>query len=137
MTPGFDDAVAKLLRESKDLRRVADVGLRYGDVGGLKATRSTPTNVLDIYRAQREDLAILRKLLPEVIAGLRDAIPLAEKGEFARVMLSGRNAFGDKMPQFTDLFSTYDRFYVESCMATIAATMQIYPAGFEWLKKSR
>ena len=30
---------------------------------------------------------------------------------------------------------TYDRFYVQSCMTTIAATMQIYPKGFEWLKK--
>jgi hypothetical protein len=49
-------------------------------------------------------------------------------------MLSGRNAFGDKMPQFTDMISGYDRLYVQTCMATIAATMQVYPKGFEWLK---
>jgi hypothetical protein len=80
-------------------------------------------------------LKLLRGKLDEVITAARDAIPLAEKGQFAQVMLSGRNGFGDKMPQFTDWFSAYDRFYVQSCMTTIAATMQIYPKGFEWLKK--
>jgi hypothetical protein len=58
---------------------------------------------------------------------------LAEKGEFAQVMLSGRNAFGDKMPQFTDMISAFERLYTRTCMATIATTMQIYPKGFEWL----
>lgn len=138
ITPGFNDAVAKLLHESRDIRRVSQIGNRYADIAtGGQGSNAMPDSVLGIYKAQRADLKIVRGLLSDVMAGLRDAIPLAEKGEFARVMLSGRNAFGDKMPQFTDMFSAYDRFYVQSCMATIAATMQIYPAGFEWLKTSK
>ena len=39
------------------------------------------------------------------------------------------------MPQFTDLISAFERLYIRSCMATISATMQTYPAGFAWLKK--
>ena len=77
----------------------------------------------------------------EVYEALSDAMrtwhtansPL-EKGEFAKVMLSGRNAFGDKMPQLTDMISCYERMYVQTCMSTISATMQVYPKGFEWLK---
>jgi hypothetical protein len=90
--------------------------------------------IVGILDAQAADLKILRGVLEQVTDGLRDAMPLAEKGEFAKVMLSGRNAFGDKMPQFTDLISGYERMYVQTCMATISATMQVYPKGFEWLK---
>lgn len=137
-SPGFNEALTKVTSSTKDMRRLSAVGTRYSEVGGKeKFTTSVPKldSVLSIYVAQREDLRLLRNKLGEVIDGARDAIPLAEKGEFAQVMLSGRNAFGDKMPQFTDWFSAYDRFYVQSCMSTIAVTMQIYPKGFEWLKK--
>lgn len=137
-SPGFNEALAKVTSNTRDIRRLSAVGSRYAEVGGKsKAETAAPklNSVLAIYVAQREDLAMLRKKLNEVIDGARDAIPLAEKGDFAKVMLSGRNAFGDKMPQFTDWFSAYDRFYVQSCMATIAVTMQIYPKGFEWLGK--
>lgn len=137
-SPGFNEALTKVTSSTKDIRRLSAVGTRYSEVGGKGAfTTAAPKldSVLAIYIAQREDLGLLRKKLNEVIDGARDAIPLAEKGEFAQVMLSGRNAFGDKMPQFTDWFSAYDRFYVQSCMSTIAVTMQIYPKGFEWLKK--
>ena len=114
-SPGFNETLAKVTSSTKDIRRLAAVGSRYAEVGGkAEVTTSTPKldSVLAIYIAQREDLSMLRKKLNEVIDGARDAIPLAEKGEFAQVMLSGRNAFGDKMPQFTDWFSAYDRFYV-------------------------
>jgi hypothetical protein len=135
-SPGFNEALAKVLSSTKDIKRLSAIGSRYSEVGGKQETAAIKIeSVYAIYVAQKEDLAMLRKKLDEVIAGARDAIPLAEKGEFAQVMLSGRNAFGDKMPQFTDWFSAYDRFYVQSCMATIAVTMQIYPKGFEWLKK--
>jgi hypothetical protein len=38
------------------------------------------------------------------------------------------------MPQLSDMISTYDRFYNEMVLATIAATMQVYPKGFEFLQ---
>ena len=137
-TPGFNETLAKVLASTPDIRRLSAVGTRYSEVGGRApkpAAADTLDSVLAIYRAQQADLKLLRAKLAEVVAGARDAIPLAEKGEFAQVMLSGRNAFGDKMPQFTDWFSAYDRFYVQTCMATIAVTMQVYPKGFEWLRR--
>lgn len=44
---------------------------------------------------------------------------------------------GDKMPQFTDMMSAFERFYVRTCMATITTTMQVYPRGFEWLTEKK
>jgi hypothetical protein len=109
--------------------------VRYADTGGKEAKPQPIVGITGVVDAQLADLKILRGVLDEVIGGLRDALPLAEKGEIARVMLSGRNAFGDKMPQLTDMVSGFDRLYVQTCMVTIAATMQVYPKGFEWLGK--
>lgn len=139
---GFDETLTKILAEDTSIIRLSQVAARYSDVGGGEAAyRKKATNpksivgIRGIIHAQMEDLDILIKVLRDVKKGLRDAIPLAEKGEFAKVMLSGRNMFGDRNPQFTDLFNAYERLYVQSCMATIAATMQVYPNGFEWLEE--
>ena len=74
--------------------------------------------------------------LDEVIVAMQDAMPLTERGQFASVMLSGRNAFGEKMPQFTNMFSAYQRLYVTTVLATISTTMQVYPNGYEWLAEN-
>jgi hypothetical protein len=133
---GFESTLTKILAESTEVRRLSQSSMRYSDVGGKAAKEPDPMNgIRGIIKAQVEDLDILDTVLADVIVGLRDAMPLAEKGEFAAVMLSGRNMFGDRNPQFTNLFSAYERLYVTSCMATIAATMQVYPTGFEWLSK--
>lgn len=128
------ETLERVLRESRPMPRLARTGVRYSDAAGVTKGKVSPLrNTTDIIVAWREDLEILTLTLDEVIEGLRDALPLAEKGEFAAVMLSGRNAFGDKMPQFTEMFSAYHRFYVRTVMATITTTMQVYPAGYEWL----
>jgi hypothetical protein len=134
VTPVFDTTVARLLREDRPIERLSATGVRYSEVSGITSKDGVIEGIAGILAAQRADLRILTNKLDEVIAGLRDAIPLAEKGEFAAVMLSGRNVFGDKMPQFTDMISAYERLYVRTCMATIAATMQIFPRGFEWVR---
>lgn len=132
----YEETLSKIFAEGRPLPRLTKSGVRYADAAGLAAVKVTPiTNTTEILAAWRVDLKILQETLDEVIKGLRDALPLAEKGEFAAVMLSGRNAFGDKMPQFTEMFSAYKRLYVRTVMATIAATMQVYPVGYEWLNK--
>ncbi len=124
----------KVLAEGRPIPRLARTGVRYSDAAGVTQGKVSPLRgTTDIIVAWREDLKVLSETLDEVIDGLRDALPLAEKGEFGAVMLSGRNAFGDKMPQFTEMFSAYHRFYVRTVMATIVTTMQVYPAGYEWL----
>jgi hypothetical protein len=134
----YEDALARILQESPQFERLSARGVRYSNAGGAQRDQQTSLrSSTDILVAQREDLKILRTAYQEAINALREAIPLAEKSQFVPVMLSGRNAFGDKMPKFTDMISAYERFNIRSCMATIDATMQVYPAGFEWLQKSR
>ena len=131
-------ALSKVLHEARPLIRLSTRGVRYSDTGGLTTKKSPPIrNQADILNAWQTDLGILTKVLREVIVDLRDAIPLAERGNFASMMLSGRRGFADKMPQFTDMFSAYERLYVRTVMATIAATMQVYPKGYEWLTAPR
>lgn len=115
--------------------RLTTSGVRFSDIAaGAPDKPLAIRSGHDILVAQRDDLRILRQKLVEVIDAYRNAMPLTEKGEFVRVMLSGRNAFGSKMPQFTEMMSAYDRFIVRSCMTTIDATMQVYPVGWEWLQ---
>jgi hypothetical protein len=134
----FENALAKLLAEAPPFERIGMPGTRYANIGGgPKVAPPALKSSSDILKAQRADLGILQKAAGEAIAAFREALPLTEKGEFVAVMLSGRNAFGDKMPKFADMISAYDRFNVRTCMATIDATMQVYPAGFEWLKKTQ
>ena len=130
------ETLERVLAEGRPMPRLSRTGVRYSDAAGVTVGKVSPLrDTTDILAAWRIDLQILVSTLDEVIDGLRDAIPLAEKGEFAAVMLSGRNAFGDKMPQLTEMFSAYHRFYVRTVMATIITTMQVYPAGYEWLSK--
>lgn len=134
--PEFGEALEKILREERPFERVSLQGVRYANSGGRERDEPTPLKgSRDILLAQREDLRVLERKLAEVLDAYRSALPLAEKAQFVPVMLSGRNAFGDKMPQFTDMMSAYDRFVVRSCMKTIDATMQIYPTGWEWLEE--
>jgi hypothetical protein len=130
----YEAALARLLADGRPIPRLSQAGVRYADAAGLSQEQAPKLDgTTAILAAWRTDVAILTKTLDEVLAGLRDAIPLAEKGEFAQVMLSGRNAFGDKMPQFTDMFSAFDRLYVMTVMATIQTTMEVYPTGYDWL----
>lgn len=133
--PSFDAQLTKILAEQRHISRVSLVGTRYSDVAGKKVNQKPPVGIAGVIDALIEDLHTLDLLVQEVIEGTRDAIPLALKGDFSKVMLSGRNAFGDKMPQLSDMISSYERFYNEMVLATIMATMQVYPKGFEFLQK--
>jgi hypothetical protein len=132
----YEATVTKILTEAKPpFERLTTSGVRFSDIAAGAPDKSLAIRSgHDILVAQRDDLRILRQKLVEVIDAYRNAMPLTEKGEFVRVMLSGRNAFGSKMPQFTEMMSAYDRFIVRSCMTTIDATMQVYPVGWEWLQ---
>jgi hypothetical protein len=130
----FSKTLERNLKESAPFPRLSVAGVRFADAAGLPNEQISPmTSVADILQAWRNDLAVMEKTLDEVVVAMRDAMPLAERGEFAAVMLSGRNAFGEKMPQFTNMFSAYQRLYVSTVLATITTTMQVYPNGYEWL----
>jgi hypothetical protein len=130
------ETIRKLLAEEPALPRVTARGARYSDAAGVGSDMPRPVTSLDeILQALRDDLKVMDKVLDEAMAGLRDALPLADKGEFTRVMLSGRQAFGDKMPQFTQMFAAYENFYTRTVGVTVTATMQLYPKGYEWVSR--
>lgn len=130
----YEAALGRILADGRQLPRLTKVGVRYADAAGLPDEAvSRIEGTTTILAAWRSDLSVLRNTLDEVTDGLRNAIPLAERGQFAEVMLSGRNAFGDKMPQFTDMFSSFERLYVMTVTSTIQATMEVYPTGYGWL----
>ncbi len=132
----YELALGKVLAELGPVERPSAQGMRYSGAGGLKRHKAAGFETIDdILKAQLEDIKTIHRKSEVVIDALRSAIPLADRGEFVPVMLSGRNAFGDVMPQFTDMMSAFERFYIQACMATIAATMQAYPAGWEWLEQ--
>lgn len=132
--PNFNARLTKILAEA-DIPRLSLLEVRYSDVSGMKRKLPPPpVGIEGLIGALIDDLHILEAILDETIDGTRDAIPIAKKGDFAKVMLSGRNKFGDKMPQLSDAISMYDRLYTELVLATIAATMQVFPKGFEFLE---
>lgn len=134
----YDLALSNILKEMGKVERLSKHGTRYTTIAGLDKTENNQlVSMPQILEAQLEDMLILDRMSSVAVDSLRGAIPLAERSEFVDVMLSGRNAFGDIMPQFTDMISAFDRFYVRSCMSTIAATMQTYPLGWKWLQKQK
>jgi hypothetical protein len=131
----FVETLKRSLTESAAFPRLSTAGVRFADAAGLPGEQiSQMYSIADVLQAWKNDLGVMEKTLDEVIAAMKDAMPLAERGQFAAVMLSGRNAFGEKMPQFTNMFSAYQRLYVTAVLATITTTMQVYPSGFEWLR---
>lgn len=133
----FEDSVSKIYKEMDDIERVSLRGGRFSNIAtGQKPPASArPTNLLEAMEAQRADLILLRKQLGETLDTFRAVVPLAEKKQFVPMMLSGRAGFSSKVQQAVHLLGVYSRFYMRTCMGTIEATMQAYPAGFDWLPK--
>lgn len=133
--PEFEFMLAKILKDIGPLERASDMSSRYSTAGGLASTSDRPSDLDSILKAQLADMLAVERKGYAALDAFRSALPLAEEGRFVPIMLSGRNAFGDLMPEFSDMITAFDRFYVKTCMATITATMQTYPKGWEWLEK--
>jgi len=131
----YDLALAKILGQMGSVERVSLTGLRYSNVSSERDKRR-PRNLLEIMEAQRADLAILRDQLKGTIEAFRAVLPLAEKHEFSAMMLSGRLGFANKILQQVNMINVFSKFYTRTCLTTIDATMQTYPAGLEWIKDS-
>lgn len=137
--PAFAKSLTRILAEHPPIPRVSLEQVRFANIAQARKSAPEPPpigkDLMEIVHAQRADLEIVAKQLEETIAAFRDALPRAEKRHFAAFMLSGRAGFADKIQQSVDLTETFARGYSLACMTTIAATMQIYPAGLEWLEK--
>jgi hypothetical protein len=134
----FEEALAKLLAEEK-FERVSRKAKRFANVAEEKKEEKKAEaplrSIEDLIKARKADLTILREQLKELIDEFKKVIPLAEKGEFASYILAGREGFSEKIQESVNLLLIYQRFYYKTSAATIAATMQVYPKGLQWLDK--
>ena len=81
----------------------------------------------------QEDLKILQIETDETIKAFAAVMPLAKNGGFAAMVLSGRAPLPEKIMHTVDQTMVYVQFFNRACMTSIAADMQVYPKGFEWL----
>jgi hypothetical protein len=138
LNTNFEKSLERILKQANFQERPSLEKLRYSNVAKDAQQKAQPKlrDLLDIMESQRSALQLVKRQLDDMIGALRNVIPLAEKGEFAAMMLSGRHGFSDKVQQSVHLINVYSQFYTGPCMATIDATMQSYPSGLEWLKQS-
>lgn len=138
VNPLFMKSLGKILAEHPPVERVQLHDVRYANIARMRQEAAAPPpmgkDLMVIVADQRHDLGIVSKQLRETVEAFRNVLPLAEEGQFAALMLSGRAGFADKIQQSVELVETFARYYSLSCMTTIAATMQVYPSGLEWLK---
>ena len=138
LDPSFIQALGRILVSGQPLQRVSLQGLRYSNTATPQVSQPPqPRDLLEIMTMQKEDVGLLRRQIREMIDAFTTTLPLADRGEFASALLSGRFGFADKVQQSVYLLGVYNQFYVGRCMNTIDATMQIYPAGLRWLKQAQ
>ena len=134
----FDQATRKILKEQRPVERVSLTRVRHSNIAQPinVLQQKQPKDLTEIMQMQLADLATMKKQLDSTIEALRADIPLAERHEFAAMMLSGRHGFADKIQQSVDMMGVYGQSYVRSCSSTIDATMQVFPNGLQWLKQA-
>lgn len=134
--PIFDEALARLLREPGGFSAVSLTGERYSNAGGGEekvSVSKSPRTLADLLTLQRERAALVGRQLDETVESLRALLPLADRGEFVSMMLSGRSGFADKLQESIELLRRLANLYTTSCGTTVAAAAHVYPAGLEWL----
>jgi len=138
LMPEYVAALTNLLKDHPMLERVSMSDVRFANIARSKSPEEhkgpVGKNLDDILNNIQSDLRILKPQLDQTIEAFRAVLPVAEKGGFAAMVLSGRAPLPEKVLQSTDQLMVFAQFYNRACMATIAADMQTYPKGLEWLK---
>jgi len=137
--PEYEAALRRILRNHPPVERVSLRDARFANVarGTLREGNKKPvgSNLDEILGNIIQDLEIVKTQLDQTINAFRQVLPVAEQGGFAAMVLSGRAALPEKVLQSADMILVFAQFYNRACMTTIAADMQVYPKGLEWLKK--
>jgi hypothetical protein len=134
LVPEYVAALDRILKSHPPIERVS---LSESQGTLREKTQGGPigSNLDEILRNLVEDLTILKKQSDQTIEAFRDVLPTAEQGGFAAMVLSGRAPLPDKILQSADMTLTFAQFFNRACAATIAADMEAYPKGLEWLQK--
>jgi hypothetical protein len=139
LLPEYTKALSNILRDHPPLERVSLSNKRFSNIasgGSPKLNlQKFGSNLDEVLASIQNDATIVAKQLDETMAAFREALPMAAQGGFAAYVLSGRAPLPEKIMQSADMFMVFTSFYSRACQATIAADMQVYPKGLEWLKK--
>ena len=104
------------------------VSINYGSIG---------TNFKQLLANLRSDLKVLQEETDRTIEAFGMVLPMAKRGGFASIVLSGRAPLPERVMHSVDQTMVFVQFHNRACMAAIAADMQVYPKGLEWIPKPK
>ena len=137
--PEHDAALERILRSHPPIERVSLTSTRFANVGagtGVSINYGTiGTNFKDLLENLRTDLKVLQVETDRTIEAFGTVLPMAKKGGFASIVLSGRAPLPERVMHSVDQTMVYVQFHNRACMTAIAADMQVYPKGLEWIPK--
>jgi hypothetical protein len=137
--PEHDIALNRILKNHPPIERVSLIQSRYANVSAAAgvATNYGPigSNFRELLGNLQSDLKILQAVTDQAIESFNTMLPNARTGGFAAIVLSGRAPMPEKIMHSADQLMVYLQFHNRACMTAIAADMQVYPKGLEWLPK--
>jgi len=137
LLPEYKASLERILQDQPDLERVSLTEGRYTNGAGARQKEHrgpVGQNLDEILSNLESDLDVFKSELDQTIDAFRAVLPVAEKGGFAAMVLSGRSPFPEKILQSGDQALVYAQFYNRACAATITADMQVYAKRLDWLK---
>lgn len=138
--PEHTAALGRILKAFPPIERVSLVNSRFANVSqasGVVINYGPVGNTFDEMLANMQsDLLVLEKEYDQTIEAFEAVLPAASKGGFAAIVLSGRAPLPEKIMHSIDQTFVYVRSVDVACQASIAADMQVYPKGLEWLPKA-
>lgn len=137
--PEHDAAIERILRNAPPIERVSLTNTRFANIGsgGGVAINYGPIGAtfMQMLENLRSDLRILEVETDRTIEAFENILPTAQKGGFASIVLSGRAPLPERVLHSVDQTMVYVQFHNRACMTAIAADMQVYPKGLEWIPK--
>lgn len=137
--PEHDTALERILRSYPPIERVSLTNTRFANIGAGTgvAINYGPigANFMQLLENLQSDLQILEIETDRTIEAFANVLPMARNGGFASIVLSGRAPLPERVMHSVDQTMVYVQFHNRACMAAIAADMQVYPKGLEWIPK--
>jgi hypothetical protein len=137
--PEHDAALERILRSYPPIERVSLTNSRFANIGAGTgvAINYGPigANFMQLLENLQSDLKILQVETDRTIEAFANVLPMARQGGFAAIVLSGRAPLPERVMHSVDQTMVYVQFHNRACMAAIAADMQVYPKGLEWIPK--
>lgn len=137
--PEHDAALDRILKSYPPIERVSLTNTRFANIGSGNGVAvnygSLGSNFVELLENLRSDLKILQIETDRTIDAFGNILPIAQKGGFASIVLSGRAPLPERVMHSVDQTIVYVQFHNRACMAAIAADMQVYPKGLEWIRK--